>query len=300
MIKWVIRIVFLILLPFFTSCRTVRVFEKNYFVSFPKEKHEVSLPETLRETSGLEYDNGRLWSFNDSGGDAVLYSFKPDDYVNYKEYLIQGAENIDWEDITLDEKFFYIADVGNNYGTRDTLTIYKVAKSALSSEQKIYPEIIQFVYPEKPPEFSNCSKNPFDCEAIISLGDSLWVFTKDWQNKTSLIYSVGKSPGFYQAELSVQIDPEMLVTGSYFDSKDSMIYLIGYRNFIPSLVIYKLMQDHDMERIARVNYLNRPGLQTEGIIGNHQGQLYFSFEKSRKKQGLMIMKKPEKSVSNPE
>ena len=41
---------------------------------------------------------------------------------------VQKAKNVDWEDIAQDGKYIFIADVGNNYGKREKLTIYKVAK----------------------------------------------------------------------------------------------------------------------------------------------------------------------------
>ncbi|GIS06585.1 MAG: hypothetical protein CM15mP109_13410 [Candidatus Dadabacteria bacterium] len=45
--------------------------------------------------------------------------------------------NNDWEDITADEDYIYIADTGNNFGTRDNLNILKVKINDFSIDDKI-------------------------------------------------------------------------------------------------------------------------------------------------------------------
>lgn len=86
---------------------------------------ETVMSDSMDETSGLALHDSVFFTINDSGGEAALYSFTTD--VPLLATLpVPGAENADWEDLAFDGKNFYIADVGNNFGRRDTLVIYKV------------------------------------------------------------------------------------------------------------------------------------------------------------------------------
>ena len=106
---------------------------------------DINLSKLIDETSGLEIVDGQFITHNDSGGDPKLY------YLNKKgkiisERKITGVKNNDWEDITQDDKFIYVADMGNNYDTRKNLCVIKIPKDKNSV---INPEIIKFNYPEQ-------------------------------------------------------------------------------------------------------------------------------------------------------
>ncbi len=88
----------------------------------------VNLPKKIDETSGLEYFKGHFITHNDSGGKPKLYSFTSEGDI-LKSYKIKGANNKDWEELTADNNFIYICDIGNNYATRKDLKIYKVDKN---------------------------------------------------------------------------------------------------------------------------------------------------------------------------
>src|SRR5687768_2482689 len=82
------------------------------------------VPATISETSGLMFWDGLLWTHNDSGGDAVLFGLDTASGTLVRSVRILEATNVDWEDITRDEDYVYIADFGNNNGTRTDLKIY--------------------------------------------------------------------------------------------------------------------------------------------------------------------------------
>ena len=85
----------------------------------------IDLGKDLIETSGLEVYGENLITHNDSGGEASLYYLSKKGEIKYKR-KISSAKNKDWEDITRDDKYIYIADMGNNFNNRKDLKIYKI------------------------------------------------------------------------------------------------------------------------------------------------------------------------------
>ena len=110
---------YLIFIPLFSSCTyTFYQASEPYPVSGAMRRI-AELPDTLIETSGLVKRAGAFYSINDSGGEAAVFSFNSNSELLNKT-LLTNATNADWEGITRDEAFFYVADVGNNFGSRDT------------------------------------------------------------------------------------------------------------------------------------------------------------------------------------
>ena len=106
---------------------------------------DIALSKKLDETSGLEIIDGQFVTHNDSGGDPALY------YLDEKGKIVEtrkiaGVKNTDWEDITKDEEFLYVANMGNNYDTRKNLSIVKIPIQKSSNENV---EVINFSYPEQ-------------------------------------------------------------------------------------------------------------------------------------------------------
>ena len=85
------------------------------------------LPETLKEISGGVFVNDTtLIAHNDSGNEPFLYVVNLDGSIRHKA-LLTGSGNIDFEDITTDNKGnIYLGDFGNNANTRRDLTIWKI------------------------------------------------------------------------------------------------------------------------------------------------------------------------------
>ena len=54
-----------------------------------------------------------------------MYYLSKKGEIKYKR-KISSAKNKDWEDITRDDKYIYIADMGNNFNNRKDLKIYKI------------------------------------------------------------------------------------------------------------------------------------------------------------------------------
>lgn len=169
-----------------------------------------SLPSVLGENSGLLYAApNSIWTHNDGGNANAIYEL--DSLGNIRRTLgISNAQNIDWEDITKDDKgYTYVGDFGNNNNRRQDLVIYKVSNPWLNQDTTIQAEKIRFYYPEQvayPP--LNAQKD-YDMEAMIYWEDSLYLFTK---NRTSpydsytKLYRLPTDTGYHAAELIDSFD----------------------------------------------------------------------------------------------
>ncbi|MEZ5196754.1 MAG: hypothetical protein R2764_10220 [Bacteroidales bacterium] len=128
-----------------------------------------TLSELINETSGLANLNGELWTHNDSGDESVIYQLDPANGNILRIVEIMNTANEDWEDITYDENYLYIGDIGNNDGDRTDLRIYKVSRAAIAASDQVYAEIIQYSYSDQTSWEPNHNNHNFDCEALSTL-----------------------------------------------------------------------------------------------------------------------------------
>ena len=179
----------------------------------------INLSDDLNETSGLEALGSELITFNDSGGEAKLYYLNQNGSVVYEREII-GASNIDWEDITLDSSFIYIEDMGNNLDRRKDLNIIKVPidKNDTSSF-----ELIEFYYPEQARFDTPYDSSQYDAEALISIKDSLYLFTKNKLKVFTEVYRLPKEAGRYKAEKIGTIDTESIITSADYSNLTNLL-----------------------------------------------------------------------------
>lgn len=244
------------------------------------------LDEQVQEISGMIIHNEKLWVHNDSGDSAKLYQIDTTNGAVIRTKIIKNAVNYDWEDITKDENYLYIADVGNNSGTRDSLKIYKVLLEDLDNEDidSINATIISFtydldIYSKKKKKRNNTN---FDCEAIISKGDSLFIFSKNWIDKKCYFYSIPKNEGHHIATLHDTLNTEGLVCGADYELNSNAIALIGYvyNASAPSfIVILSDFLDNNFFSANVTKYmLNLSFHQTEAIVFRDRYRLWFANE----------------------
>lgn len=225
------------------------------------------LPDLVQETSGLIKYNNLIWTFNDSGGKPEIYGINLSNDSIEQTITLKNAINNDWEDITQDMNSIYIGDFGNNQGTRDSLVIYKIAKASIpnNGNASLIAENITFLYAGYKPVAVPVSWSAFDCEALVQMNDSLYLFTKDWTSGSTSIYSLPKKPGRYEAKKLNTLDPQGLITGA--DFKDNTLILLGYSNLTPFVLKFKTnnflkLKDSDAKRY---NLKEIATYQTEGI-----------------------------------
>ncbi|MDR2213191.1 MAG: LpqB family beta-propeller domain-containing protein [Pseudomonadales bacterium] len=154
----------------------------------------------LSELSGLAHSRRQpkvVWAHNDSGDEARLFALDTQGRsilptyaaltqygdapqmgkTQWQGFAVLGASNVDWEDITADDNYLYVADLGNNRNRRRNLAIYALSEidptaSTRSAVIQKYP----VVYPDQH-EFPDPSWD-FDSESLFAADGNLYVITK--------------------------------------------------------------------------------------------------------------------------
>ena len=181
------------------------------------------LPLKINETSGLEYYNNNFLTHNDSGGETILYEFNKEGNIVDEHFIENCGENNDWEDINADNRNIYIANSGNNYGTRQNLAVLILDKE---NDFECTGQI-QFKYKNQV-NFENRNRHPYDSEGIISVGDELILFSKDRENLMTELYSLPKIPGSYEIEPIHSYPVNSLITGADYNDELKLVALVGY------------------------------------------------------------------------
>ncbi len=142
--------------------------QKLWTQSLPKK---IKLPSKLIEVSGLYLaGSDSLWWHNDSGDRPSLFlTDRTGRLLN--EIRVEGAQNVDWEDLTYDDEgWLYIGDFGDNRLRRTSLQIYKYHPPS--------GRLDSIVFNYEAPDKSGRSV-PYNAEAFFWHKDSLYIFTKD-------------------------------------------------------------------------------------------------------------------------
>lgn len=195
----------------------------------------------IAESSGLQWAVNSLWTFNDSGGEPAIYRIDTLGNTIFQKVTLEGASNIDWEDIAFDGFYFYIGDFGNNAnGARTDLKIYKFPftdiPDPVSNPDVIIPaaqiSIINFTYGDQPqpPVASGGNNTKFDCEAMIVDDDKIHLFSKNWVDLNSTHYVItGVNAGTYVATPLETLATGFLVTAADKAVGNNVVALLGYQ-----------------------------------------------------------------------
>jgi hypothetical protein len=191
---------------------------------------KIVLPKIINETSGLEFYNNNFITHNDSGGEPSLYVFNEMGEVIETIGLNKNPdfeiENNDWEDITNDNEYLFVADTGNNFGNRDNLNIIRVSKGT----DFMVDGIIKISYSDQESFFPR-PKHKYDAEAIIVIEDKIALFSKDRGNLNTDLYLVDKNQNGSQILTSeVSYDVDTLITGGDFDEDRNLLALVSYNS----------------------------------------------------------------------
>lgn len=246
----------------------------EYHFAKIKPQSTLQLSDTLVETSGLIAFDNLLWTHNDDH-DTNLYGMNSSGKIK-KKIKLEKVTNTDWEEISQDNSYIYIGDFGNNYrGNRKDLHILRVEKKSFLLNQPMI-DTISFSYSNQT-NFSTQKPNStdFDCEAFVVSHDSIYLFSKQWnQNKTS-VYTLPKTPGNHIAQLKDTLNVEGLVTGATLTPKNEIV-LCGYTKMFTSFLY--LISDFKNFHFSIANQrrfkLALPYHQIEGIA-SFDGKLFY-------------------------
>lgn len=241
---------------------------------------KISLENKIPEGSGLIVWNGNLWTHNDSG-EPSLFSLDTLTGRILKEYKLNGIKNNDWEDLSQDENYFYIGDFGNNTNTKNIVNIHKINKQELLNGNPNI-ESITFSWPEIIKK-QKIKKSNFDCEAMVVIGDSIYIFTKEWKkNHCTQIFSLPKKAGFYSANYCTTLKTNVLVTGANYNDSKKKLVLCGY-NIIakPRLLVFSDVDSSNLfgKRAIKFKTKKLAFTQMEGI-GSFDGTNYFAINEN--------------------
>ena len=196
-----------------------------------------NLPEETRESSGLLLRGGVLITHNDSGNQPVLYELDTATLQMRRQVRVLGVSNTDWEDLAEDGQYLYIGDIGNNLGMRQDLRVLRIAKSEYDRSEEVQAEVIAYQY-EDQADFENNGNSDWDAEALISYGDSLLLFTKQWKSGGTVVYSLPKTPGSYRARRIAQYPVRGLITGAARAPEGAGLVLLGYSSQLQPFAVF--------------------------------------------------------------
>jgi len=181
--------------------------------------------------SGIEWIDGNIFTFGDGGNPNAFYKIDTITGDIIQSITVVNYGNQDWEDMTADTGFIYIGDFGNNFGTRTDLKILKIKKSQFITNSNavvtVTAQAINFSYYDQSSLASNNNTN-FDCESIISVGDSLYIFTKDRGDLKTRVYKLPKTPGTYTLSPYLNFNCNGKITGADYNPISKEVVLIGY------------------------------------------------------------------------
>ena len=211
----------------------------------------IVLPKIINETSGLEILNNQFITHNDSGGEPSLYFFSQNgeiiNSITLEEESFWEIYNNDWEDITADEDYIYIADTGNNFGNRDNLNIIKVKTTDFSIDSKI-----DISYKDQQ-TFLPRPKHKYDAEALFLIEDKIAVLSKDRDNLFTDLYLIDKQSNSKQVlESKTTYNVNSLITGGDYNKDMSLLALVSYNSKGSQFLI--LFEDFNLETLAEKKF----------------------------------------------
>lgn len=250
-----------------------------------------SLESKITESSGLLYINGKLFTHTDSGNEPAIYELDAYTGKVIRTTRLKNTKNKDWEDITKDEEYIYVGDFGNNQGARTDLKIqkFKIIDLLNSSLDTITADTISFHYSDQV-DFtpSNFTTN-FDAEAFVSMGDSLYIFTKNWGDFKTNIYSCPKEKGNYTLNKIGSANTLGMVTGATRNEELNLVVLCGYSFTGAFLVKLSNVNPNPFQNMQAERFTISPAgsIQVEGICYAENNKYFLSSEASQGAPALL-------------
>lgn len=245
-----------------------------------KPRRIAPLPSAIKESSGLLLWNGNLWTHNDDT-DTNLYALDTLTGAVLNTVHLTGVSNIDWEEITQDSTHLYMGNFGNNAsGNRKNLQILKLSKASVINNSPIV-EPINFEYANQLDfTYRGANRTDFDCEAMVATTDSIFLFTKQWNTRTTTVYALPNAPGTYSVTPLQGYNVEGLVTGATYLEDKKLLVLCGYGRYgSPFLYLFYDFKGHDFfSGNKRKVALGTGILQIEGIATTDGLQYFFTCE----------------------
>jgi hypothetical protein len=253
------------------------------------------LPPKLKESSGLCYSDGNLWTFCDSGNPPEIYKIDSSTGQILQTVVVSNFPNIDWEDMTADSLYLYIGDFGNNHGNRKDLRILRIKKMDINHPGdllQVHAESIGFSYSEQT-SYNPVSKTNYDCESMLSIGSHLYIFSKDGIDLRTRCYRLSKQPGNYVVSAISSFDSQGKITAACFNQQTGEIALLGYQNQKINSFIW-FLQDYSGDQFfsgtnTRAQIGDLTDWQTEGLTFISKNSLMMTCEASTSRKAALYL-----------
>jgi hypothetical protein len=242
-----------------------------------------TLPVQATETSGLanRKGHGTFWTHNDGNNPSELYEIDNKGKL-ISTLVLPQIKNVDWEDMAEDDTGnVYLADLGNNYNSRQDLRIYKFNPARLDTIG-----IISIRYGDQKsfPPAKNAQN--FDCEAVAWHAGKLYLFSKNRSKSDKLVkmYSVPDRVGDYVAMPQDSVLISTMVTGADVSPDGKLLGLMTYgKAFLFDISDGKLS-------LQKPTFCIKTGHgQTESILFINNRDFIFTNERQR---GLYLVSRP--------
>ncbi len=247
-----------------------------------KAKIKWELSEKLNEISGIAYFNGKLYAINDSGNPQALFELDTISGKILKETMLENTQNIDWESIDILNNTLIIADIGNNYNTRDVFSLYTINlntkyQSAQKSELTLDGHIM-----------SLSKTHDYDFEALFNDGKHHYLLSKNRASENVKLYQIPLDGTKRRGEILQEFKYPHLITGAHFHK--NQLYFIAYSrkgNTYLSQVNYQ-NGNFDFENMISKK-ISGPGYQIESICLDDKNRIIIASEKTKlRKASIMI------------
>lgn len=232
-------------------------------------QHLSDLAAPLDEISGMLVLDGQVWGVPDSFNPAMLYCADPRSGAITRTVAITNAHNVDWEALTMDAHHVYVGDIGNNYGVRHDLKVLRFPLAALRDPTitEVEAEVIAYTYADQSAFVPVRDGTNWDCEALLVVGDSLWLFTKNWVDQRSYRYVLPATPGTWQAQRRDTLAVDGLITDAALHPERGSLVLLGHTMAMEPILWH--LAAFPAERPFAGNMLrytlNMPAAQTESV-----------------------------------
>lgn len=243
------------------------------------------LPADSRETSGLVCTADGFLSINDSGNTAELQRL---DLALRLTRMPLTLEHYDWEALASDQEHLYIADSGNNSGSRPTGQIHRLHYNRNTGAVAVDASL-SYRFATYPAQLPTPYQHDFDAEALAYADGSLWLFSKSWHSGVSQVYRLDpRAQGLQTLSAHAQIaDLPGLVTDAVYLPQAQLFVLTGYQNYQHQILRFALQGQYDafvavtdrQFKLLKVVPLPQAG-QLEGIC-SRGSEIWLSQEQSK-------------------
>ncbi|NQX91409.1 MAG: hypothetical protein HRT74_04610 [Flavobacteriales bacterium] len=230
----------------------------------------------ISESSGISLIDGAFWTFNDSGGDPVLYQIDTLTGSVLNQTLLVNAQNIDWEAMAFSDDEVFVGDIGNNQGSRQDLKVYRFPREELGNAE-VQVDSVLFHYPEQTDFTPTSLQTNFDAEALLFHDGTLFLFTKNWSNLQTTVYGIPLDQPEVAAQLISTIQVDGWITDATYDPFGDQVGLCGYtfeELFFYSIPSANWEGDDHVKLVFGID----GGFQVEGLAHSYNGHFHFSRE----------------------